>query len=174
MTTLLPWKTALFILVSFAVLIAATIPMQTPYPRAMDRDGDGTVSNQEWMEWHLRHVDADGDGIVSRIEWNTEYLESGASMETWRKRRYYHANVDRRDKISLEDWRTFHAIVPEVYGGHDENGVIPRDSLDYYDREFRRVDCNYDSEIDWYEFQQLSWNARWCTSSLRPERPWWR
>ncbi|MGV3593080.1 MAG: hypothetical protein ACO1PZ_15440 [Gammaproteobacteria bacterium] len=163
-----------FIGVLLAILVTSVVATKPSHPDTMDSNGDGKVSNTEWTAWQRLHVDTNGDGTVSRSEWNAEYLDSGASMETWRKRRYYHANVDRTGNISLEDWKTFHAVVPELYGGHDENGVIPWNHPDYYEREFRRVDCNHDAEIDWYEFRQLSWNARWCTSSLRPDRPWWR
>lgn len=76
--------------------------------------------------------------------------------------------------ISLREWTRFHSTRPQFYGGIDQKGPIPRDSDDYYEREFRRVDCDRDSKIDAHEYDELRWNARWCESPFRPNRPWSR
>jgi hypothetical protein len=76
--------------------------------------------------------------------------------------------------VSLEEWGHFHSAQPKAYGGYDNSGHIDRESPDYYEREFRRVDCNHDSTMDAYEYGELRWNMRWCESSARPQRPWWR
>ena len=82
------------------------------------------------------------------------------------------ANRDR--SISMEEWTSFHAGHPRFYGGFDQSGYITKGSADYYEREFKRVDCNHDSMMDGYEFSELHWNLRWCTSPDRPLRPWWK
>jgi hypothetical protein len=74
----------------------------------------------------------------------------------------------------MEEWIGFHANNPKFYGGYDKNGYITEGSADYYEREFKRVDCNYDLEMDAYESGELHWNMRWCESDLRPLRPWWK
>jgi hypothetical protein len=71
--------------------------------------------------------------------------------------------------VSMEEWSRFHSAQP----GYDNSGSITKGSADYYEREFKRVDCNYDLKMDAYEYRQLHWNMRWCESSLRPPRPWW-
>lgn len=76
--------------------------------------------------------------------------------------------------VSVEEWSRFHSAQPKFYGGYDNSGYIARESPDYYEREFKRVDCNHDFTMDAYEYEQLRWNARWCESSGRPQRPWWR
>jgi hypothetical protein len=82
------------------------------------------------------------------------------------------SNEDR--VVSLEEWTRFHAATPRFYGGYDASGRIPRDALQYYEWEFRRVDCNRDAVMDDYEHGQLHWNMRWCGSWPRHVRPWWR
>jgi hypothetical protein len=80
-----------------------------------------------------------------------------------------------RDRVvSLEEWELFHDANPKLYGGYDASGPILRDRPGYYEREFKRVDCNDDVVMDAYEYDQLRWNMRWCTSDLRPMRPWWK
>ena len=76
------------------------------------------------------------------------------------------ANRDR--VVSLEEWVGFHSQHPRYYGGYDDAGPIPKDSANYYQREFRRVDCDHDSKMDAYEYRELRWNMRWCGS-----RPQW-
>ena len=76
--------------------------------------------------------------------------------------------------INLDEWNSFHAANPRYYGGYDLKGPISRDSRDYYEREFKRVDCNSDSVMDAYEYSELRWNARYCEAPFRPARPWWR
>ena len=72
-----------------------------------------------------------------------------------------------RDRlVSMEEWTGFQAGHPWFYG--------PRGSADYYKREFDRVDCNHDSAMDAYEYGELHWNLRTCSSPGRPMRPWWR
>jgi hypothetical protein len=82
---------------------------------------------------------------------------------------------ENRDRlVSMEEWKSFHAGHPRFYGGFDQSGYIPKGSADYYELEFKRVDCNRDSAMDAYEFNELHWNLRWCTSPDRPPRPWWK
>lgn len=75
---------------------------------------------------------------------------------------------------SIEEWTRFHSTQPKFYGGYDSSGYIAKGSADYYEREFKRVDCNHDSKMDAYEYGELRWNLRWCESPMRPPRPWWR
>lgn len=76
--------------------------------------------------------------------------------------------------MSMEEWTSFHAAHPKLYGGYDGSGYIREGSPDYYEREFMRVDCDRDLKMDSYEYGELRWNMRWCGSSLRPPRPWWK
>jgi hypothetical protein len=80
------------------------------------------------------------------------------------------ANGDR--VVSPEEWIAFHARRPRFYGGYDDGGPIPKGSATYYEREFRRVDCDHDSKMDAYEYRELRLNMRWCGS--RPHGfDWW-
>jgi hypothetical protein len=93
----------------------------------------------------------------------------------WRPPPYPDGMDSNRDGVvTLQEWTRFHAVQPKFYGGYDTSGHIDRGSPDYFEREFKRVDCNHDLTMDAYEYGQLRWNARWCESSGRPERPWWR
>ena len=89
-------------------------------------------------------------------------------IATVSKKPPYPAGMDaNRDRlVSMEEWTSFNAGHPERYGA--------RDSADYYKREFNRVDCNHDSAMDAYEYGELHWNLRTCSSPGRPMRPWWR
>jgi hypothetical protein len=82
------------------------------------------------------------------------------------------ANRDRL--VSMVEWTGFHAGHPKFYGGFDQSGYITKGSADYYQREFKRVDCNHDLAMDAYEYGELHWNLRWCSSPDRPPRPWWK
>ena len=82
------------------------------------------------------------------------------------------ANRDRF--VSMDEWISFHADHPRFYGGFDQSGYITKGSADYYEREFERVDCNHDTAMDAFEYGELHWNLRWCTSPDRPPRPWWK
>jgi|GEM_PF-5259341 len=82
------------------------------------------------------------------------------------------ANRDRL--VSMDEWISFHGDHPKFYGGFDQSGYITKGSADYYEREFERVDCNHDSAMDAFEYGELHWNLRWCTSPDRPPRPWWK
>jgi hypothetical protein len=75
---------------------------------------------------------------------------------------------------SMDEWLRFHATHPKFYGGYDHSGYIVRGSADYYELEFKRVDCNEDLQMDAYEYGELHWNLRWCGSPQRPPRPWWK
>jgi CelD/BcsL family acetyltransferase involved in cellulose biosynthesis len=68
--------------------------------------------------------------------------------------------------VSLSEWLEFHSKSPRFYGGYDGAGPIPRDSSAYYEREFRRADCNHDLKLDADEFRELRWSTRWCGSHL--------
>jgi hypothetical protein len=74
--------------------------------------------------------------------------------------------------VSLGEWLRFHKQTPRFYGGYDKAGPIPKGGAAYYEREFERVDCDYDSKLDAYEFRELRWNMRWC-GSRPPRRSWW-
>ena len=81
---------------------------------------------------------------------------------------------DRDGMASMDEWTRFHSTHPKFYGGYDSSGHITKGSPDYYEREFKRVDCNHDLKMDAFEYGELHWNMRWCESSLRPPRPWWK
>jgi CelD/BcsL family acetyltransferase involved in cellulose biosynthesis len=66
--------------------------------------------------------------------------------------------------VSLDEWLDFHSRTPRFYGGYDDAGPIPKDSETYYEREFKRVDCNHDLKLDADEFRDLQSNTRWCGS----------
>jgi CelD/BcsL family acetyltransferase involved in cellulose biosynthesis len=66
--------------------------------------------------------------------------------------------------VSLDEWLEFHSRTPRFYGGYDAAGPIPKDSATYYEREFKRVDCNYDLRLDPEEFRDLSSSMQWCGS----------
>jgi len=83
-------------------------------------------------------------------------------------------DADRDRLVSISEWTRFHATNPTYYGGYDEEGYISGDEADYYEREFRRVDCDGDSLMNAYEYEQLRWNMRWCESPLRPASRWWK
>ena len=89
-------------------------------------------------------------------------------IATVSKKPPYPAGMDaNRDRlVSMEEWTSFNAGHPERYGA--------RGSADHYKREFNRVDCNHDSAMDAYEYGELHWNLRTCSSPGRPMRPWWR
>jgi CelD/BcsL family acetyltransferase involved in cellulose biosynthesis len=67
--------------------------------------------------------------------------------------------------VSLDEWLDFHSKTPRFYGGYDDAGPIPKDSDMYYEREFKRLDCNHDLKLDPDEFRLLRSNMRWCGSS---------
>jgi hypothetical protein len=59
-------------------------------------------------------------------------------------------------------------VIPQIFTTADTSRA------DYYEREFKRVDCNHDLKMDAYEFGELHWNLSWCESPQRPSRPWWK
>lgn len=80
-------------------------------------------------------------------------------------------DLNRDGFVSLSEWTLYHSAKPMYYGGHDQDGVIPASGEDYFEREFRRVDCDRDAKLDPTEYAELRWNARWCESPFRPQWP---
>lgn len=76
---------------------------------AIDLDGNGRVTAQEWKgtEAEFRAIDQDGDGALSRTEVEDGAVEVFASLDT---------NGDRR--ISPREWRT----ARQSFDSHDRNG----------------------------------------------------
>jgi hypothetical protein len=145
------------------------------YPEGMDADRNGVLALAEWSDFHLAVVDADKNGLVSLEEWTNFYLGSmDVPLEKWKEVHYLQLDIDRSGQIDLAEWVEFHRIFPQFYAGYDQYGYITKGTATYYQREFQRVDCNKDALMDWYEYNELRWNMRWCESSLRPARPWWK
>lgn len=165
----------LFIAAVTAAALTIFVSESPTYPDVMDSDRNGIITLAEWRYFHLAYVDVDVDGLVSLEEWTNYYLGSmDVSLETWKKAHFSQVDIDRSGVVDITEWLEFHRVFPRFYGGYDQDGYIEKGSDTYYEREFRRVDCNADSLMDWYEYNELRWNLRWCESDLRPERPWWR
>lgn len=78
-------------------------------------------------------------------------------------------NTDWDRSVTLTEWLSYHETNPEFYGGYDKNGYIDRESNDYYEREFKRVDCDQDLRMNASEYSELRWNMRWCDSKFSPQ-----
>ncbi len=74
-------------------------------------------------------------------------------------------HVSRGEWISYQREHPPH--YPPPFDSEDGNGRFPRSE---YGREFDRVDCDRDAQLDWCEYKQLRWNLRWCDSPWRPGR----
>jgi CelD/BcsL family acetyltransferase involved in cellulose biosynthesis len=95
-------------------------------------------------------------GVVLLAAYSVSSLRSSAFPEGM--------DADGDRAVTLDEWLEFHSKTPRFYGGYDDAGPIPKGSTTYYEREFKRADCNHDLKLDPEEFRELRWNTHWCGS----------